>query len=219
LAPRLLPGRCRTPGKRGVMTPQGRASPALNLGSPLPAGQDGNYSINPPSYTKLDESGNALPDTATSWVMVRDNVTGIIWEVKTNDNGSYDFSNPHDADNRYTWYDPNPETNGGDPGVIPIGISSYTKQFLDAINGANFGGYSDWRLPTLKELRSIAIYGWRSPSININYFPNTKSSYFWSSTTYVGSPGNAWLISFKDGNDFLNGKSFNTYVRAVRGGQ
>ncbi len=41
-------------------------------------GQDGNYSINPPSYTKLDANGNDLPVGATSWVMVRDNVTGLI---------------------------------------------------------------------------------------------------------------------------------------------
>ena len=47
-------------------------------------GQDGNYSINPPSYTKLDGQGYDLPDSATEWVMVRDNVTGLIWEVKTN---------------------------------------------------------------------------------------------------------------------------------------
>ena len=32
-------------------------------------GQDGNYTINPPSYTKLDGNGNALGDSATFWVM------------------------------------------------------------------------------------------------------------------------------------------------------
>ena len=31
-------------------------------------GQDGNYTINPPSYTKLDANGNVLPNSATSWV-------------------------------------------------------------------------------------------------------------------------------------------------------
>ena len=48
-------------------------------------GQDANYSINTPSYTKLDGSGSVLPDSAMSWVMVRDNVTGLIWENKTVD--------------------------------------------------------------------------------------------------------------------------------------
>jgi hypothetical protein len=48
--------------------------PCPNPGEPF-YGQDGNYNINPASYTKLDENVNELPDAATSWVMVRDNVT------------------------------------------------------------------------------------------------------------------------------------------------
>ena len=39
-------------------------------------GQDAQYQLNPPSFTKLDAQGNDLPNTANSWVMVRDNVTG-----------------------------------------------------------------------------------------------------------------------------------------------
>jgi len=58
-------------------------------------GQNGNYSINTPSYSKLDGSGNVLLDSATSWVMVRDNVTGLLWENKTDD------GTIHDKDNRY----------------------------------------------------------------------------------------------------------------------
>ena len=45
-------------------------------------GQDAQYSTYPQSYTKLNENGYALPHEAPSWVMVRDNVTGLIWEVK-----------------------------------------------------------------------------------------------------------------------------------------
>ncbi len=73
--------------------------------NPLPAsgedfhGQDAQYVTNPRSYTKLDASGNDLPDSAASWTMVRDNVTGLIWEVKQAKDGVKDYSNPHDADN------------------------------------------------------------------------------------------------------------------------
>ena len=87
-------------------------------------GQDGNYLINPPSYTKLDAVGNDLSDTATSWTMVRDNVTGLIWEVKTDD-GSV-----HDKDNKYTWYDRNPFTNGGDAGTPGMGLTRKTLSLL-----------------------------------------------------------------------------------------
>ncbi len=111
-------------------------------------GQDANYTINPMSFTKLDSSGNSLPDSATSWRMVRDNVTGLIWEVKTNKDGKADYTNPHDADNVYTWYDSNSATNGGNPGTP----GTDTEIFIEALNGAKYGGYTDWRLPTLKEL-------------------------------------------------------------------
>ena len=55
-------------------------------------GQDASYTINPMSYTKLDSSGNALPDSATSWSMVKDNVTGLTWEVKTNWDGVQNYT-------------------------------------------------------------------------------------------------------------------------------
>lgn len=45
-------------------------------------GQDAIHTINPPSYNKLDSNGNALPVSATSWSMVRDNVTQLTRDVK-----------------------------------------------------------------------------------------------------------------------------------------
>jgi hypothetical protein len=78
-------------------------------------GPDAPYNI-APSYTKLDNNGNPLPDSAAFWPMVKDNVTGLIWEVKQNSDGVANYANPHDADNTYTWYDSNPRTNGGKAG-------------------------------------------------------------------------------------------------------
>ncbi len=119
-------------------------------------GQDANYCINPPSFTKLDGSGNGLPDSATSWAMLKDNVTGLIWEMKTNKDGIKNYNDPHDADNTYTWYDSNPATNGGYAGTPGDGTD--TEDFIKALNNANFGGYSDWRLPTINELANIVDY-------------------------------------------------------------
>jgi hypothetical protein len=177
-------------------------------------GQDGNYSINPPSYTKLDSNGNALAVSATSWAMVRDNVTGLTWEVKDKD-GVQNYDNPHDADNTYTWYDPS------DP--YPGTPSDHdTDDFLDALNDARFGGFDDWRLPTIKELAYLVDYSipYPGPAINTTYFPNTVlSSYYWSSTTDADDTDDAWVVYFDDGYDGWGGKSYDGYVRAVRGGQ
>jgi hypothetical protein len=198
--------------------------PCPSPGQPF-YGQDANFSINPMSYTKLDGSGNALPVSATSWVMVRDNVTGLIWEVKTNKDGVPNHDDPHDADNMYSWYDSNPATNGGDPGISSNGTD--TEDFINALNNAHFGGYSDWRLPTIKELAYIVNYSisYPGPTINADYFPNTVSSFYWSSTTSADGTYGAYGVDFYSGADlfygydFLNGKSSSYYVRAVRGGQ
>jgi hypothetical protein len=177
-------------------------------------GQDASYTINPPSYSKLDANGNDLPDSAASWSMVRDDVTGLIWEVKTDD-GSI-----HDKDNKYTWYDSNPATNGGHAGMPGDGTDS--EDFINTLNSANFGGFSDWRLPTIKELSTIVNIETWSPSINTYYFPNTASSdcYYWSSTTHAYDNSKAWKMGFFAG-DMLNSgltKSLFHYARAVRGG-
>jgi len=183
-------------------------------------GQDANYTINPMSYTKLDGSGNALSDSATSWVMVRDNVTGLIWEVKDSKNETTDYSNPHDADNTYTWYDSNPATNGGYEGTQGNGTD--TEDFINALNSAHFGGHSDWRLPTINELDSIVNYDIppAGPTINTTYFPNIQSSFYWSSTNGMLYTRGAWGVSFNYGNGSNRDKSNNYgYVCAVRTGQ
>jgi len=180
-------------------------------------GQDALYITNPQSYTKLDENGNGLPFSATEWIMVQDNVTGLIWEVKQDKDDIQNYANPHDADNKYTWYDSNPETNGGDPGTPGDGTD--TEDFINVLNSANFGGYNDWRLPAIKELsfiRNMEIY---NPAINTDYFPNTVSSYYWSSTPYAHYSSYAWYVYFSNGYVSSYDKSGSYYVRAVRGGQ
>jgi hypothetical protein len=187
------------------------------------AGQDGCYTINPPSYTKLDANGTALPDNAASWAMIKDNVTGLIWEKKTNKDGVQNYVDPHDADNTYAWYDSDPATNGGDAGEWNSGRN--TEVFISDLNAVRFGGFDDWRMPTRKELRSIAMYGPRSPgpAINTAYFPCTMwdwSDHYWVSDTYAGDAYFAWSLNFDSGSDSHNcGKWNSQCARAVHGPQ
>jgi hypothetical protein len=180
-------------------------------------GQDASYAINPPSYTKLDAIGNDLPDDATEWVMVRDNVTGLIWEVKRNKDDVKNYDDPHDADNTYTWYDSTPETNGGNAGTPGNGTD--TEDFIKSLNEANFGGFSDWRLPTIKELSCLVKWGTYDPAIDTDYFPKTVSINYWSSTTIATVDSVTWHVHFQYGSVHHGDKSWSWYVRAVRGGQ
>ena len=74
-------------------------------------GRDADTSLNDPndgnagfSFTRLNEDGSEYTgsgDYGTDpWACVLDNVTGLIWEVKTNDNTL------RDRDEGFTWYDP-----------------------------------------------------------------------------------------------------------------
>ena len=168
-------------------------------------GQDAQYQGPVRSYTSLGGG-----------TMVRDNVTGLIWEVKRAKDGSVDYANPHDADNTYTWCDTNPDTNGGNQGTCGTNDS---EDFINALNSVSFGDYSDWRLPTIKELATLVDRARINPAIDMVQFPNTVSSGYWSSTTYASYTYLAWLVYFYNGNDYYNSKSSSYYVRAVRGGQ
>jgi len=183
-------------------------------------GQDAQYQGPQRSYTKLGHGGVELPDSATianGWIMTRDNVTGLIWEIKTDD------GTIHDKDNIYTWCDHNPETNGGYEGSCGDGTD--TEDFVNALNSANFGGYSDWRLPTVKELSTLVNSGVPSsgPTIDTTYFPNTMSSDYLSSTTNVYSTNDAWRVNFYFSLGIVGlvdkDDDGNLYVRAVRSGQ
>jgi len=88
----------------------------------------------------------------------------------------------------------------------------YTKQL-------NLAGYTDWRLPTIEELISIVKYNLFAPAIDTTYFPNIKSSNYWSSTTYADYTNFAWYVNFFNGHVDYDYKSSSYYVRCVRGGQ
>jgi len=157
-------------------------------------GQDAQYIKNKRSYTKMDKNAQPLSNSARHWVMVKDNVTGLIWEVKTTD-GSI-----HDKNKKFTW-------------------EAAQNAFIRQLNQSRFGGFSDWRIPTIKELAAISNKGKYKPAIDEAFFPNTMSAFYWSSTSYAYYTGNAWGVNFYNGYGNNDAKDSSYFVRAVRGGQ
>lgn len=175
-------------------------------------GQDSQYTTNPQSYTKLDVNGDDLPDNAPwPWAMVRDNVTGLIWEVKQDRRDTVkNYENPHDADNIYYWSE-------------SLGDGTGTEDCINALKEEEFGGRSDWRLPTVKEWLTIidsSIPG-SGPNVNTDYFADIENHhYYWSSTTEASFPSNARIVHFSGTSPtHTEPKHIHFYVRAVSGVQ
>ena len=154
-------------------------------------------------YTKLDSEGQPLTNqdaiyTIEPWSCVRDNVTGLIWEVKTIDGGL------RDQGNEYTWYNPNPQENGGAPGRrdggdCEGGIDCDTHSYAAAVNEEGLCGFNDWRMPTRNELRSIVDYRAEFPAIDQGHFPNTMALSYWSADPNPTYPNYAWHTDFRFG--------------------
>jgi len=178
-------------------------------------------------FTKLDAAGAALTNQAvlyanTPWDCVQDHVTGLMWEVKTTGGAG----GLRDANHTYTWLNSDPYINGGAAGTANGGIcvdavNCDTEKYVAAVNVAGLCGFNDWRLPKVEELRSIVDYiiPFPGPTIDTAYFPNAIGSWYWSSSSYAAGATGAWGVGFFNGGDGAYFKSYNGYVRLVRGGQ
>ncbi|MBK1700588.1 DUF1566 domain-containing protein [Thiococcus pfennigii] len=170
------------------------------------------------SFVAMDDLGQpTVPSSgAIPHACVKDLVTGLIWEVKTDDNGL------HDKDWTYSWYDSNPATNAGYPGYPDYTDNCFTvtrcdtEKYVADVNAEGWCGFHDWRLPTVAELQSIVDNGRSAPTIDRDYFPNTRY-YYWASTP-VPFVGYVWQVNFNFGIDGTQAANTNYSIRLVRGG-
>jgi len=120
---------------------------------------------------------------------VTDNVTGLMW--------------PKDSTGLGCWN----------------GQTATWTEAIDYCEVLDFAGYTDWRLPNIRELASLINYGRVGPAIDTAVFTNTDSgAYYWTSTP-CDSTSSAWSMQFYDGGSYaLNKTIYAIYLRAVRGG-
>ena len=149
-------------------------------------------------YTKIANNGSTVAASATlganstDWACTKDNVTGLVWEVKTT-------SGLRNNSHTYTWYSTNNTTNGSNAGVVgtntcggslaaaPYSNQCNTQNYVAAVNASGgLCGATDWRLPSLRELRTLVHSGVTdssAPSIDSAYFPNTNADVYWTRTS------------------------------------
>lgn len=179
-------------------------------------------------FTKLNANGDEADAATTDFRCVRDNTTGLVWEVKNED------ITLHNPDNTYSWYAST--DNGGYVGDLngtdtTCSLTNCnTEAFVNAVNAAGLCGFYDWRLPNHMELLSIVHFGGSDGmKLDMDYFPyagDPDADVIWYWTAQPGADGvsnnaaqNAWAIDFISGVDNFLNKSSAAHVRLVRAGR
>ena len=191
----------------------------------------------PAKYKKISKIGEVVDETAISWSCVFDELTGLTWEVKTND------STMHNKNIEVRWG----ETATSSPflgrylgnnwraersTIDRTGLSFGDLDFLiDASNTEKLCGYDDWRVPSLYESFSLVRCSTGKPdldrgcnkkskdgvAIDLQFFPNSTADAYWTSSRFSKNPNQAWATHFSDGSDLTYYRGSYLLVRLVRG--
>lgn len=174
-------------------------------------GQDGDHGRDAQSrlgtLNKVGTGRAGFDFTRISNECVKDNHTGLYWELKTEDGGM------RDKNNLYTWHNPDANTNGGDEGSLD---ESSTSRYVEQINSTGLCGFTDWRLPNKEELRSIVDYSANNPTIDTGTFPDYTPNFYWTATPIASDNQRAWVIYFGDGFNSSQSKFSSHHIRLVR---
>jgi len=173
------------------------------------------------AFTKICNSGEAagsgtcpadppLGPGADQWACVRDEVTGIMWEVKT----TWGF---RDRTLKYTNYSPawNP--------VGEYGSATDASGFISRVNKAALCGFKDWQLAHTDKVQTIIAYGIDTPGaarVDAAFFPTIKPNWYWNASPNPSSERTAFAVNFADGAGSNDAdRSTPRYVQAIRNGK
>jgi len=103
-------------------------------------------------------------------------------------------------------------------------VSNYPTHTWEAAVGAcedlDYAGYSDWRLPNIKELLTIAEFtATGHPKIDLQAFPDGRDIAYWSSTPYAYNYNDlrkAWVGDFIRADNDMRDMAGDEGVRCVR---
>ncbi|HPS30703.1 MAG TPA: DUF1566 domain-containing protein [bacterium] len=89
---------------------------------------------------------------------------------------------------------------------------------IDYCESLIYGGYDDWRLPAVEELRTVVNYGKPVVFIDEFFFPDVPADYFWTSEPNISKTKNySWRVSFVSGAVISEYYSYDAATMCVRG--
>ena len=155
-------------------------------------------------FTLLDATGEELSPGTPEADCLRDNLTGLVWELKK----------PRDsmrrARNRYSWYSTNEDTNGGEPGLVNGpecgGGVCNTFAYLTRLNQAELCGLTSWRLPVVRDMRSIGDIG-LACHLDGEGCRYELEPYYWTGTTHAQDTTKAYQVTLDGRTDVPMPKS------------
>jgi len=183
-------------------------------------------------FTKLDEFADELPDNSSDFSCVRDNITGLIWEVKQENTGTIPNTQLREGQNNYTW-SYSGEGNGGVEGTkgaanstCPSNVDCGLETYVSEVNATNYCGGNNWRVPSYNELMGLMDLSQQGQThlLNTEIFPNIPEQSalnhlrYWTLETSADgqSLSFAWILDMQTGNDLAYPKSNTGYLRLVR---
>lgn len=148
------------------------------------------------------ENGHIVSSTPSDDFIFHDNgtvshrKTGLMWQICTMGQ---------------TWQ------GGGCTGTPDFFTWDEALSAASTLNNAGFAGYANWRIPNIKELKSIVERRCYDPAINAAIFPDITSEWFWSASPYAENALLGWGMDFYDGTVDAYTKSNRYYIlRLVR---
>ncbi len=101
----------------------------------------------------------------------------------------------------------------GSPARLDWSASAAEAKRINA-SGEHF--YNDWRVPSLRELATVAERQCTHPRINLTVFPGTPAAPFWSGTPSLQTADHAYSLDFAAGGVVPLVQSTPLLVRLVR---
>lgn len=147
-------------------------------------------------WQKIDKQGTKVDIKMGPWHCATDQHTGLTWEVKSW------HETQHYYKATYTYFNPTEKLGVIDGGSCQQGDEWYPCDVSDLISYMNaqaYCGITTWRLPTLKELKTLIYHKNISGKLKINQyiFPrSTRSRYLTSDITINNGILNVTMMDF-----------------------